>query len=285
MEEVLKLKFLEWVREDVPYWDESTEALVPEGVKVVAEVVAGEDGVAACFNDLRGVLESLGIEVRYSVRDGEFFKVGEKVAVLVGDARKLLAVERTLLNLLSLCSGVATEVRKLVDLVRKVNPKVRVAATRKTLPGLRYFQKKALVAGGGDTHRLSLSDSVIIKDNHLRLVGNIPEAVRRVRGRVSFTRKVEVEVSSPEEAVKAAEVGADVVMLDNFTPEEVERTLKLLEERGLRDKVVVEVSGRIREENVVDYARLGVDVISCGYITHSVKAVDLSLEFVEVVRG
>jgi nicotinate-nucleotide pyrophosphorylase [carboxylating] (EC 2.4.2.19) len=182
------------------------------------------------------------------------------------------------------CSGVATEVRRLVDMVRRVNQRVRIAATRKTLPGLRYFEKKAVAVGGGDTHRLSLSDAILIKDNHVRIVESIEEAVKLAKARASFAHKVEIEVSTVEDAVKAAEAGADIVMLDNMSPQEVARVVEELRRRGLRNKVVIEVSGGVTAENIGEYAKLDVDVISCGYITLSAKALDMSLEVVEVIK-
>ena len=196
-----------------------------------------------------------------------------------GPARTLLGVERTLLNLLSHMSGVATSTADLVSIANKESrDKIRIACTRKTLPGLRYFEKRAVELGGGDTHRLRLDDAVLIKDNHLELAGSVGACVRKAKERVSFTRKVEVEVTNPDQAVEAAEAGADIVLLDNMTPKEVASSVSLLMSRGLRDRVLVETSGGIRRENLASYARTGVDVISVGAITHSAPAVDVSLE-------
>jgi nicotinate-nucleotide pyrophosphorylase (carboxylating) len=211
-------------------------------------------------------------------------KRGTAVLEVTGSARVVLGVERTLLNILMHCSGIATEVRKLVELVRRVNSRVRVAATRKTLPGLRYFEKKAVAIGGGDTHRLSLSDAILIKDNHIKIVGSVEEAVKIAKASASFVHKVEVEVSTPEDAVKAAESGADIIMLDNMKPSEVARVVEELRKRGLRERVLLEVSGGITPDNILEYAKLDVDVISCGYITISSRAVDMSLDVVEVIR-
>jgi nicotinate-nucleotide pyrophosphorylase (carboxylating) len=176
-------------------------------------------------------------------------------------------------------SGVATATADLVSIAkRESRGKIRIACTRKTLPGLRYFEKRAVELGGGDTHRLRLDDAVLIKDNHLELAGSVSSCVRKAKERVSFTRKVEIEVTTADQAVEAAQAGADIVLLDNMTPKEVGSSTKLLTSKGLRDRVLVEASGGIRRENLASYANTGVDVISVGAITHSAPAIDVSLE-------
>ncbi|RSN72876.1 carboxylating nicotinate-nucleotide diphosphorylase [Candidatus Methanodesulfokora washburnensis] len=284
VEEVAFKRLLEFLEEDIPLWDTTSAAIVPEGAVVRAYVVAKQRGVVACIEDVVYFLKRLGLEVKELARDGDTVDRGSSVLEIVGNARTVLAVERTILNILMHCSGVATEVRRLVDMVRRVNQRVRIAATRKTLPGLRYFEKKAVAVGGGDTHRLSLSDAILIKDNHVRIVESIEEAVKLAKARASFAHKVEIEVSTVEDAVKAAEAGADIVMLDNMSPQEVARVVEELRRRGLRNKVVIEVSGGVTAENIGEYAKLDVDVISCGYITLSAKALDMSLEIVEVIK-
>jgi len=186
--------------------------------------------------------------------------------------------ERTLLNILMRMCGIATATRRLVRKVEEAGFKVRIAATRKTAPGLRYFDKRAVVVGGGDPHRFRLDDAILIKDNHVALVGDVEEAVRRARSATSFTKKIEIEVQTSEDAVKAAQAGADIIMLDNMTAEEVEKTIDALKHRKLRDRVLIEVSGGIVEENILSYAKAGPDIISTGAITHSVKSVNISLE-------
>jgi nicotinate-nucleotide pyrophosphorylase (carboxylating) len=176
-------------------------------------------------------------------------------------------------------SGVATATADLVSIAKKESRgKVRIACTRKTLPGLRYFEKRAVELGGGDTHRLRLDDAVLIKDNHLELAGSVGACVRKAKERVSFTKKVEVEVTTADQAVEAAQAGADIVLMDNMTPKEVGISMTLLMSKGLRDRVRVEASGGIRRENLASYAKTGVDVISVGAITHSARAIDISLE-------
>ena len=282
MEETLRRKFLEWLEEDAPYWDETTELLVPRSIEVKAYVIAKAEGVLACSEEVESILKSLGFKARSLLGEGSRFSEGDRVMEIVGSARRLLYVERTLLNVMMYCCGIATATAKLVELAKEVNPKVKIAATRKVVPGMRSLAKKAVRVGGGDTHRLGLSDSILIKDNHLKVVGDLRKAIELAKG-TSFVKKVEVEVSTLQEALEAARGGADIIMLDNFEPEEVGRVIEELEREGLRDKVILEVSGGIREENLADYLRYDVDVVSCGWITHSAPAVDLSLEVVEVL--
>jgi len=280
-EELAVERMLSWLAEDIPFWDITSE-LVPEGCECSAVILAKEPGVAACVEEVALFLRRMGFEVRLRMRSGEEFRRGDALVEIRGDLRKLLQVERLVLNLLSHTCGIATATRMAVEVARRVNPRVRVAATRKTLPGLRYFEKRAVEAGGGDTHRFSLSDMVLIKDNHLKYFGSVRAAVEAARRRASFAVKIEVEVSSPEEAVEAAKAGADIVMLDNFSVEQVRAAVDALAQAGLRERVVVEVSGGITLENLEEYARAGPDVVSMGWLTHSARAVDLSLEVLEV---
>ncbi len=275
-------KVWEALAEDLGLGDLTSELVVPEKAWAVAEIRAKEEGVLAGVEEACLAFELLGCRTLEARWDGSRVQPGDVVLRVEGPARALLAAERTALNFLIRMSGIATATARMVELAKTVNPRVRIAATRKTAPGLRFFDKKAVALGGGDTHRLRLDDCVLIKDNHIAIVGSVAEAVRRAREAVSFTKKVEVEVSTPEEAFEAARAGADIIMLDNFSPEETRKALELLEEAGLRSKVIVEVSGGIRPENVADYARTGVDVISSGYLTHSAPALDFSMEVVNV---
>jgi len=274
-------KVREVLMEDLGFTDLTSEILVPEGARAEAEIVAKEEGILAGVEEARIAFELLGAEVVEALKDGSKVRPGDVVMRVRGPARALLAAERTALNFLMRMSGIATATADMVEKARSVNPKVRIAATRKTVPGLRFFDKKAVEIGGGDMHRLRLEDCVLIKDNHIAIVGSVSEAVRKAKEKVSFTKKVEVEVSSPEEAVEAAKSGADIVMLDNFTVEEVLRALRRLEEEGLRSSVLVEASGRIGPENVADYARTGVPVLSSAYMPHSAKALDFTMKIIK----
>jgi nicotinate-nucleotide pyrophosphorylase (carboxylating) len=179
-------------------------------------------------------------------------------------------------------SGIATSTRNLSQKIKKAHFNAKVASTRKSAPGLLYFDKKAVIIGGGDPHRLHLDDMVLIKDNHIAVAGSLEKAVKLAKQNISFTKRIEVEVASPSDALKAAELGADIVMLDNFQPAKVKEAVELFKKGGFAGKVLLEASGGIREENLLDYAAAGVDLISLGELTHSVKALDISLEIVRV---
>ena len=274
IEETLE-KFLD---EDIGHGDITTDALVDSRTKATGQVVCKERAVIAGLSESIILLKLLGCEGKVKIRDGQEVPAGTIILEVDGSGSSLLKVERVLLNLLSHMSGVATATAELVSIAKKNGSSARIACTRKTLPGLRYFEKRAVELGGGDTHRLRLDDAVLIKDNHLELAGSITESVRKAKARVSFIKKIEVEATSPGQAVEAGLAGADIVLLDNMTPQEVKRSLTLLETKKLRDRLLIEVSGGITRENLSNYVKTGADVISIGSITHSAKAIDMSLE-------
>ena len=272
-----------FLAEDIGYGDLTTESLIDSRLKADATIICKESAVIAGIDETVALLELLGCEGIPRVENGERVKANTTIFHARGSARTLLSVERTLLNLLSHMSGVASATADLVAIAKKEG-KARVACTRKTIPGLRYFEKKAVQIGGGDTHRLRLDDAVLIKDNHLALAGSIDKCVREARSKVSFVKKVEVEAIKPEQSVEAARAGADIVLLDNMTPQDIERSLSLLEKEHLRNRVLVEASGGIAKENIARYARTGVDIISVGAITHSARAIDMSMEIRATTR-
>lgn len=268
-----------FMAEDIGYEDITTNALIDSKQKAEAQVVCKENAVVAGIEEALVLLKLAGCQGTAAVRDGFRVKAETMILSARGPARALLTVERTLLNILAHMSGVATATADLVSIAkRESRGNVRIACTRKTLPGLRYFEKRAVELGGGDTHRLRLDDAVLIKDNHLELAGSVGACVRKAKERVSFTKKVEVEVTTADQAIEAAQAGADIVLLDNMTPKEVRSSATLLVSKGLRNRVLVEASGGIRKENLASYAKTGVDVISVGAITHSAPAIDMSLE-------
>jgi nicotinate-nucleotide pyrophosphorylase (carboxylating) len=279
---ILEEKIRKFLEEDLGQGDITTFLTIPSGTIVEAEIVAKESGVIAGIEEVLTLLESFGFQVRVLVSDGS--KVKEKATVLkiVGDARTLLSIERTLLNLLTRMSGIATTTSRLIEKIRRAGYKTRIACTRKAAPGLSYFDKRAVTLGGGDTHRLHLDDLIIVKDNHLAVVGDVGEAVKRVRETASFSKKIEIEVSTEKEALEAVKAGVDIVMLDNFSPPQIRKTMALLEKEGLRSKVLIEASGGINEQNILEFAATQVDILGLGEITDSVKALDMSLEVVKV---
>jgi nicotinate-nucleotide pyrophosphorylase (carboxylating) len=277
---ILEEKLRKLLEEDVGQGDVTTSLTIPADVTVEAKVLAKEAGVVAGIEEALVFLESFGLQVEAKVSDGSEVKPKTTLLKIVGNARILLSLERTLLNLLSRMSGIATMTNRIVKKVKKAGYKTRIASTRKVAPGLSYFDKKAVAIGGGDVHRLHLDDMVLIKDNHIAVVGDVEQTVRKAKEKTSFSKKIEVEVSSLEEAEKAIAAGADIIMLDNLSPTEIRKTLKELEKKKLRSNILFEASGGINEENVLDYASTGVDIASLGEITQSAKAMNLSLEVV-----
>ena len=266
---------LRFIAEDCPGGDITTEALAPLG-RCRARVFLREPGVVAGVEEAGALFTHFGVNVLHAVHDGTMVPAHTTLLDLEGDAAPVLLVERTALNLIARMSGIATMTRALVEKTRRVNPALRVAATRKTVPGLRLLDKKAVVLGGGDPHRATLSNGILIKDNHLALVP-LPEAIRRAKaGRAGSM--IEVEVGTVADALTAAELGADMILLDNMDPGTIQTVVATLRDRGLRDRVGIEISGGITPENIGEYAALGADRISLGRLTHSVRALDVSLE-------
>jgi nicotinate-nucleotide pyrophosphorylase (carboxylating) len=281
---ILEQKLLYILAEDLGQGDVTTSLTIPEGTFAEASVIAREAGIAAGIEEATVLLQSLGLQVDASLEDGKTVATGQILLRISGDARTILAVERTLLNLLSRMSGVATHTRSLTERLRKARLKTRIACTRKTAPGLMYFDKKAVLVGGGDSHRFHLDDMILIKDNHIALVGTVEKALARVKKKASVSKKIEVEVNRTEDVLKAVGAGADVVMLDNFSPEQVRKSVASLKKAKLYGKVLLEASGGIRTENIIEFASTGVDLVSLGEITQSPKALDISLEIVKTRR-
>jgi len=271
-------KLLDALREDDPFWD-LTSVIVPNEYGEAC-VRVKEDCVVAGMEEVTELLRLLGLEFTVLRGDGNVAKAGDCVLIIRGQKPDLLKVERVVLNVLMRASGIATMTRRILERARSVNPRVRVAATRKTTPFLRYLEKKAVAIGGGDPHRFSLSDAVLIKDNHIRAVGSLEKAIILARERSPFTVKIEVEVETVEDAIKAAELGVDIIMLDNMKPSDVAKVHEELVRRGLRDRIILEASGGINEDNVIEYARY-VDVVSIGALTHSYKSIDMSMDLIK----
>lgn len=279
---VLAEKLLKFLEEDVGQGDITTQLTIPSNIIVDAEIIVKEEGLLAGVEEALTFCETLNIQATVSILDGKRVKPKTSIIHLKGNARTILSIERTLLNLLSRMSGIATTTHGLISKLRIAGFQTRIASTRKTAPGLSYFDKKAVHIGGGDTHRLHLDDLVLIKDNHLEIIGEVTEAIKKARKATSFTKKIEVEVTSAKKALEAAKAGADIILLDNFQASKVKEAVSLLSKEGVRNSVLLESSGRITEENILEYASTGVDIISLGKITHSTKTLDMSLEITKV---
>jgi nicotinate-nucleotide pyrophosphorylase (carboxylating) len=260
-----------FVVEDLGEWDDSS-LIIPD-VDATALILAKEECVISGLEEAVEILDYFGLKSEPLFDDGEQVPGGAVVMAIAGGARRILQSERLVLNFLARMSGISTLTRECVIRARGV----RIACTRKTTPGFRIYEKKAVLLGGGDPHRFNLSGAVLIKDNHIQLLG-LEECIRAAKRRASFTKKVEVEVEDLDSMLRAAELGADIIMFDNMTPSRIKEGVRILEEAGLRSKIVLEASGGITPENVEIYASTGVDVISLGALTRDARWIDLSLE-------
>ena len=274
MDEIIKYM----LREDEGFGDITSNALIPENKIFYAKLITKDDGILAGIEIIKEMFLEYGVEIISSKNDGDEISKGDVLLELEGNARKILLLERTALNLLMRMSGVATLTNRIVNKVHDVNPKIRVAGTRKTAPALQNYDKLAISIGGGDTHRNALDDMVLIKDNHIAVVGSVKKALELAKENNSFSKKIEIEVESTEDAIIACENGADIVMFDNMSPDEAQDTLNALDENDLRKDVLIEISGGITEDNILDYAPLDVDIISLGSITHQASSLNFSLD-------
>lgn len=266
------------LQDDIGFEDLTTMALIPPDLEIKARIISKQEGIAAGVNLASALFNEFSLKVSAEKKDGEVLESGDIVMEIKGDARSILTLERTVLNILMRMSGIATLTSRMVKKARRKNPDIIVAGTRKTTPGLQFLEKEAIRLGGGDTHRYRLDDCVMIKDNHLSLVGDVEDAVKKARKYVSFTKKIEIEVENLKDAISAANAGADIIMLDNMDPDEIKNILKTFETGNLRKKVLIEASGGINLNNITEYAETGVDIVSSGYITHSAESLDLSME-------
>lgn len=261
-------RFLE---EDLGEWDDSTTILPSKNAS--AYIIAKEDCVISGLMEAAYVFEQLGCKAINLFDDGEYVISGALVMEVKGDVRDILKGERLALNFLGRMSGISTITRRCVDLASGV----KVACTRKTTPGFRYYEKRAVKLGGGDPHRFNLSGAVMIKDNHISIMG-LEGAIATAKQTASFTKKIEVEVETVEDLVTAAKSKVDIIMLDNMSPADVRRGIDILSNLGLRKDVILEASGGITPKDLAEYASAGVDVISLGFITRNARWIDYSME-------
>ena len=269
----IKKELLRFISEDIQGGD-ITSVLLPKK-KIKAKIISRQEGVLAGVKFAVDIFRPKGCNVKIIKKDGAKLKSNQIILQISGNAGTVLSCERTALNLLSRMSGIATQTNFLVSKIRKINTKTKLYSTRKTAPGLRFFDKEAVAIGGGHKHRMSLNDMVMIKDNHLLVTNSMEGIIKNARKR---HKHVEVEVENQRDAILATNSGATIVMLDNFSPVQIKKTIAALQKKKLHNKVKLEASGGINSKNISAYAKTGVDIISVGSITNSVKGLDLSLE-------
>ncbi|MDH4123256.1 MAG: carboxylating nicotinate-nucleotide diphosphorylase [Thermoplasmata archaeon] len=263
-----------FLAEDIGQGDITTDSVIGDHDEAVGQIKAKSKCIVSGLSEAEQVFKKMGLSVEVLGKEGSEVHPGDIVMKVTGPAKPMLTAERLALNFIMLMSGIATTTRTLVDKAREVNPNVRVAGTRKTTPGFRRYAKKAIITGGGDPHRFRLDDGILIKDNHLKIVGSITEAVSRAK-HFSFSKKIEVEVETLAQAKEAALAGADLLLLDNMTTKQVAEASKIV--KDINSKALIEVSGGIRPDTIASYAEYA-DVISVGYITHSAPAADFSMD-------
>ena len=264
---------LQALREDITSEDITTNSVMPHYQAGEVDLICKQDGVIAGLEVFKRVFELLDptTEVTFTCKDGDTVKKGEKIGLVRGDIRVLLSGERTALNYLQRMSGIATYTREIADLLK--GTKTKLLDTRKTTPNMRIFEKYSVKVGGGYNHRYNLSDGILLKDNHIGAAGGVKEAVRMAKEYAPFVRKIEIEVENLDMLKEALEAGADIIMLDNMTVEDMKKAVELC-----RGKAETECSGNVTRENVARLVDIGVDYISSGALTHSSPILDLSLK-------
>ena len=273
------------LEEDISSEDVTTNSVMPDYKKGEVQLICKEDGIIAGLSVFERVFTMLdpATEVKYAeyngrpVKDGDKVTKGERLAVVTGDIRVLLSGERTALNYLQRMSGIATYTNKVAALLEGTG--IKLLDTRKTGPCMRIFEKYAVKVGGGNNHRYNLSDGVLLKDNHIDAAGGVKEAIMAAKEYAPFVRKIEVETENLDMVKEAVEAGADIIMLDNMSPEEMEEAVKYIDGRA-----ETECSGNITKENIEKIKNIGIDYVSSGALTHSAPIMDLSLKHLKVIR-
>lgn len=264
---------MEALKEDITSEEITTNAVMREACPGEVQLICKQDGVIAGLEVYKRVFELLDekTEVEFYVKDGDVVKNKQLMGVVRGDIRVLLSGERVALNYLQRMSGIATYTRSIVDLLE--GSKTRLLDTRKTTPNMRVFEKYAVKVGGGCNHRYNLSDGILLKDNHIGAAGSVAKAIEMAKEYAPFVRKIEIEVENLEMVKEAVEAGADIIMLDNMTPDEMREAIKIIDGRAQ-----TECSGNVTKENVARLVSVGVDYISSGALTHSAPILDISMK-------
>ena len=265
-----KKQLSQFLAEDIGKGD-ITSKLLPKK-KISVRIISRENAIIAGTVYAKEIFRLKGCNAKILKKDGSKVKQNQTIMTVTGNAGNILTCERTALNLLTRMSGIATQTDALVKMIPK---KTKLYATRKTAPGLRYFDKEAVEIGGGKKHRLTLDEMVMIKDNHIAVGNSLLSLIKNAKKKY---KTFEVEVENTSDAVLAASEGASIIMLDNFTPTQIKKTIRVLKKQKLRNKVMLEASGGINSKNILKYGQTGVDIISVGSITNSVKGIDMSLE-------
>src|SRR5688572_10875890 len=277
---ILRNSLLNFLQEDVGIEDITSNNLDNLNKQVKADIIYKSDfiGILCGIEEIEMLFDICNCNSKYIKTDGMSISSKEKIMEINGKAKGILKAEGIALNLLMRMSGIATLTRRFVDTVNQIDHSISIASTRKTVPGLRLLDKKAVVIGGGISHRIRLDDMIMIKDNHILVDKSIRKIISSIRARIGSSKNIECEVKNEYEAIEAIDSGANIIMLDNFSVLDAKKTILKIIKMGLRDQVKIEISGGINLQNVIDYAKLKPDIISIGYLTHSAPSLDFSLK-------
>ena len=278
IEDTLDTEIERFLQEDISNGDITSDLFIDSNSISDAQILSREHGLLSGRNELTQIFDYFNIKSNWSFQDGEYFDSNTRIVKLNGSSKSLLLSERVSLNLLGHMSGIATSTNHAVTITKKISPNTNISATRKTLPGLRKYEKYSVIVGGGLPHRYDLNEMILIKDNHNKLITNLKESVNTARDKIDSNKKIELEVDSLESALNAVDLDVDIILLDNMTPEDISKFILKLKQ--LSEPPLTEASGGINFSNLESYASTQVDIISMGALTHSSKSIDFSLQII-----
>ena len=278
IDDTLDSEIERFLQEDISNGDITSDLFIDSNSISDAQILSREPGLLSGRNELTQIFDYFNIKSNWSFQDGEYFDSNTQIVKLNGPSKSLLLSERVSLNLLGHMSGIATSTNHAVTITKKISPNTNISATRKTLPGLRKYEKYSVIVGGGLPHRYDLNEMILIKDNHHKLITNLKESVNTARDKIDSNKKIELEVDSLESALNAVDLDVDIILLDNMTPEDISKFILKLKQ--LSDPPLTEASGGINFSNLESYASTQVDIISMGALTHSSKSIDFSLQII-----
>ena len=278
IEDTLDTEIERFLQEDISNGDITSDLFIDSNSISNAQILSREPGLLSGRNELTQIFDYFNIKSNWSFQDGEYFASNTQIVKLNGSSKSLLLSERVSLNLLGHMSGIATSTNHAVTITKKISPNTNISATRKTLPGLRKYEKYSVIVGGGLPHRYDLNEMILIKDNHNKLITNLKESVNTARDKIDSNKKIELEVDSLESALNAVDLDVDIILLDNMTPEDISKFILKLKQ--ISEPPLTEASGGINFSNLESYASTQVDIISMGALTHSSKSIDFSLQII-----
>ena len=278
IEDTLDTEIERFLQEDISNGDITSDLFIDPNSISDAQILSRESGLLSGRKELTQIFDHFKIKSDWSFQDGEYFDSNTQIVKLNGLSKSLLLSERVSLNLLGHMSGIATSTNHAVTITKKISPNTNISATRKTLPGLRKYEKYSVIVGGGLPHRYDLNEMILIKDNHHKLITNLKESVNTARDKIDSNKKIELEVDSLESALNAVDLDVDIILLDNMTPEDISKFILKLKQ--ISEPPLTEASGGINFSNLESYASTQVDIISMGTLTHSSKSIDFSLQII-----